>query len=303
MPSLRQLAATPVLEVGLVVCWSSGFIGGTLASATTSIYLVLFWRFLLATLLLLPFAARQIARMTAREAGLQIVLGGFAMFGYLATLITAIDQGVPAATAALITALQPLAAAALAGVVLAEAVSPRQWLGLLIGFAGVALAVSAGLDQAPLWGYGLTLLSMASIVTATLIARAQQRPAPLLPALTLQCAVSALLFLPLALADGRLVPEMTGAFAYAVAWFILFSTFAAYGLYWACLARTSATRVSSLIYLTPPVTTLWAYVMFGQPITSAAVAGFLVCLAGVRLVRARRMPGKTAVLPGSCPNP
>ncbi|MFC4350394.1 DMT family transporter [Fodinicurvata halophila] len=303
MPSLRTLAATPVLEVGLVICWSSGFIGGTLASATTSIYLVLFWRFLLISLLLLPLAGRGIARMAPRELALQALLGAFAMFGYLATLITAIDQGVPAGTAALIAALQPLATAALAGIVVSEPVSARQWLGLLIGFGGVALAVGGGLDQAPLWGYGLTLLSMASLVTATLIARRQPGPSPLLPSLTIQSAVAALLFLPLALADGTLLPEVTGSFAYAVLWFILFSTLGGYGLYWTCLARTSATRVSSLIYLTPPVTTLWAFVMFDQPITLGAVAGFLICLAGVRLAKARRMPGKTAVLPRSCPNP
>lgn len=300
MPSLRPLAATPVLEVGLVICWSSGFIGGTLASATTSIYLVLFWRFLLISLLLLPLAGRRIARMPAREIALQALLGAFAMFGYLATLITAIDQGVPAGTAALIAALQPLATAALAGIVVSEPVSARQWLGLLVGFGGVALAVSGGLDQAPLWGYGLTLLSMGSLVTATLIARRQPRSSPLLPSLTIQSAVAALLFLPLALMDGTLVPEATGSFAYAILWFILFSTLGGYGLYWACLARTSATRVSSLIYLTPPVTTLWAFVMFGQPITLAAVAGFLVCLVGVRLAKARQATAKPPLLPTTC---
>ena len=46
-------------------------------------------------------------------------------------------------------------------------------------------------------------------------------------------------------------------FIAAVAWFILFSTIGGYGLYWLCLRRSSATRVGSLIYLTPPVTMIW----------------------------------------------
>lgn len=291
MSTLRRLAATPLLEVGLVIAWSSGFIGGTLASATSSIFVVLFWRFLLAALVLVPLAAPHLPRMTCRQVALQALIGAFAMFGYLATLIAAIDIGVPPGTAALITALQPLATAALAGAVLDEPVSSRQWLGLLLGLGGVGVSVASDVDQAPAGGYGLALASMACIVTATLIAKSQRRPTPLLPALAVQCTTSAVLFLPLAALDGGLAPEGTLAFGYAVVWFVVFSTFAAYGLYWACLVRTSATRVSSLIYLTPPVTMIWAFAMFGEPITGGLVVGFLICLTGVWLARSRGASG------------
>jgi drug/metabolite transporter (DMT)-like permease len=80
-----------------------------------------------------------------------------------------------------------------------------------------------------------------------------------------------------------LATGITPAFAVAVLWQTVFATLGAYGLYWATLARTTATRVGSLIYMTPPVTALWAFAMFGQPITAAHVAGFVVCLAGVAL--------------------
>lgn len=280
-----RFAATPFLEAGLVIAWSSGFIGGTLASMTSSIFLVLFWRFFLAALVLIPLALPQLRRMEPRDIGLHGVIGSFAMFGYLATVIAAIDLGVPPGTAALIAALQPLATAALSGTVLGERVFLRQWVGLAVGLVGVSISVGGGLDQAPLGSYALALVSMACIVTATLIAKAKAGATPLLPALTVQCAVSAGLFLPLAVLDGGVVPDLTPEFGYAVIWFILFSTLAAYGLYWANLARTSATRVSSLIYLTPPVTTVWAFAMFGEPITVSIVAGFLVSLAGVWLAR------------------
>lgn len=287
LPRSNLLSAALVFEIGLVIAWSSGFIGGTLASMTSSIFLVLFWRFVVAALVLLPLAAPHLVRMHWRDIGVQALLGAFAMFGYLATVIAAIDLGVPPGTAALITALQPLATAALAGALLGERVIPRQWLGLAIGFAGVAVTVTGGLDQAPLGGYALALVGMACIVTATFIAKSQPRATPLLPALAIQCATSALLFSPLAALDGGLAPEITPEFGYAVTWFVFLSTLAAYGFYWACLARTSATRVSSLIYLTPPVTTIWAFIMFGDPITASAIAGFLLCLAGVWMARNR----------------
>lgn len=286
-----RFPVTPGLEAGLVVAWSSGFIGGSLASMTSSVFLVLFWRFLLAGLLLMVLAAPQLRRMTLSQVGRQGLIGAFAMFGFLATVIAAIDLGVPPGTAALVTALQPLATAALAGHFLGECTSGKQWTGLAIGLVGVAVTVAGALDRAPLRGYALALLSTAAIVTATLAAKAQTHPVPLLPALAIQCVTSAILFFPLAALDGGITPEMTQPFAYAVGWFILLSTFAGYGLYWACLARTSATRVASLIYLTPPVTTVWAFLMFGEPITLTAVAGLLLSMTGVWLARGNRGVG------------
>ena len=280
---LKNPAKTLILEVGLVIFWSSGFIGGVLASETTSIFLVLFWRFLITSLVLLPFVIPAIACASMQSLSRQALIGALAMFGYLATVLGAIDYGVPAGTAALIAALQPLATAALAGAFLNERVLNRQWLGLMVGFLGVAIAVSSGLGTAPLWAYGLAVVSMACLVVATLIAKARPTRLSLLPSLWIQTATATVLFLPLAQLDGRLQPENTANFAYAVLWFILLSTLGGYGLYWLCLARTSATRVSSLIYLTPPITSVWALVMFGEPLSLGACIGFLVCLAGIKL--------------------
>lgn len=267
----------------MTIFWSSGFIGGVLASQTDSLFLVLFWRFLITSVLLLPFVFQAIARASWQAIARQALIGSLAMFGYIATVLMAIDAGVPAGTAALIAALQPLTTAAFAGVFLNERVIIRQWLGLLVGFLGVTLAVGGGLGTAPLWAYGLAVVSMVCLVTATLIAKAGSNRLPTLPTLWVQTTTATVLFLPLAQIHGRLQPDMTAHFAYAVLWFIAFSTIGGYGLYWLCLARTSATRVSSLIYLTPPITSVWALVMFGETVSLGTCIGFLVCLAGIKL--------------------
>lgn len=283
-----------LLEAGLVLAWSSGFIGAKLAAETPSIFLVLFWRFAIVTALLLPLAAwRWRAAFSRRRVARQMLVGALAMFGYLAFGLKAIELGVSAGTAALISALQPLATAALAGPILGDVVRGRQWLGLAVGLGGLALAVGGGLGGAPLWASGLCLISVASLVAATLLAKAAPQPMPLVPALGIQGAVSALLFAPLAVFEGGLAPSPDAAFRDAVAWFVLFSTLGGYGLYWLCLRRSSATRVGTLIYLTPPVTMIWAAAMFGEPLTATAVGGFALCLIGVALAadgRARGAP-------------
>lgn len=43
--------------------------------------------------------------------------------------------------------------------------------------------------------------------------------------------------------------------------------FGGYALYWVCLRRSSATRVSTVLYLSPPITMLWAWAMFNEPLS------------------------------------
>ncbi|MFD9899449.1 DMT family transporter [Mesorhizobium sp. NPDC059025] len=274
------------LEAGLIVAWSSGFIGARFAADAGSVFLVLFWRFVIVSFVLLPLLIRAVRRgLTVKSLILQSVLGAFAMFGYLALGVKAIDLGVPAGTAALISALQPVATAALAGPILHERVNRLQWMGLALGLAGVSLAVGGSLGGASFLAYVLSAASTLSLVTATIVAKAMPDSTPLLPSLAIQSIVAALLFAPLALLEGGMAPVLDLRFIAAVAWFILFSTIGGYGLYWLCLRTSTATRVGSLIYLTPPVTMIWGWLMFSETITIAAVIGFVICIAGVFLTR------------------
>ena len=83
------------------------------------------------------------------------------------------EFGVSAGTTALIAALQPLMAAALAGPVLGEYVGRQQWAGLAVGIVGVALVVGGDVRvaEAPLWAYAMPFAGMAGLVAATLVER------------------------------------------------------------------------------------------------------------------------------------
>ncbi|MCR9212383.1 MAG: DMT family transporter [Proteobacteria bacterium] len=281
-----------MLETGLIICWSSGFIGAQLASSTPSVFLVLFWRFLLTAVVLVPFTYKICIALPKRDLVLQLVIGALAMFASLGFGVKAIDLGVPLGTAALITALQPLVTAALAGYFLKEKVRLLQWLGLVVGLLGVAYAVSGALGAASLLAYAFSFLGMLSIVAASLMTKYQDSSLPIVPTLGLQSGISALLFLPLALYDGSILPVIDSSFILAIVWFILLSTIGGYGFYWLCLHRTTATRVASLMYFTPAVTAVWGLLMFGQPITMHIIIGFAVCLVGVWLASTTRLAFK-----------
>lgn len=272
----------------LVICWSSGFIGAVLASHTESIFLVLMWRFVLASALLFPFLLTYLKKCYLPAIALQAMIGFFAMYGYLATGVKAIDVGVPTGTAALIASLQPLATATLAGLALHEPVSETQWLGLLIGLIGVAIAIGGGYSAAPIWGFALSFVSMLSIVAATLLTKRVGNNLPLLPTLAVHCLISAAMFFVTTFLQGSIIPELNRDFWFAVLWFVGFSTLGAYGFYWLCLRNSTAVRVASLIYFTPSVTMIWAWLMFGERVQVTAILGFLICIVGVVLASATR---------------
>ncbi|MES1153211.1 MAG: DMT family transporter [Dongia sp.] len=280
-----------ILQVGLVLAWSSGYVGAIIAADTDSIVRVLLWRFVCVALLFSPFLLQAIRRgITWRWCLLHGTIGVIGMFFCVGLGIESINLGLPAGTGALISALQPLAAAVLAGPILSERVSRAQWIGLAVGFIGVGCSVGglSGGDQ--LLGYLCSFVSMACMVAATLIAKARWTGADLPSALAFQTLVTAILFVPVAAYEGVLLPEASWHFTAAVAWAVVFSTLGGYGFYYLCLMRSGTVRTSSLIYLTPPVTLVWAWAMFGQPMSAYTILGLALCLVGVALARGERKP-------------
>ncbi|GJF05869.1 DMT family transporter [Pseudonocardia sp. D17] len=273
-------------SAALVVLWSAGFIGAVLGTRAAPADTLLAWRFVIAAAILVPVAAARGARLRLSSLRRQAPLGLLSQFAYLGCTVTAVGLGVPAGTTALIAALQPLVVAGLAGPVLGEHVTGRQRVGLLAGLGGVALVVGGDLhsDGVAWWAFLLPVAGMFAMAAGTVLTRRAGTHETPLESLTIQTATTAVLFTLVALVDGRLAPPADPMFWGAVAWVVVLPTFGGFGLYLYVLRRQGATRVSSLLYLTPPTTMIWAYLMFGQVPGLLAVPGIALAAAGVWLV-------------------
>lgn len=284
----RRAIPLLALEVGLVIVWSSGFIGMRFTLDHAPMFLVVFWRCLLVALLLLPWVMNELRRAAPAALLTQAAIGVLAMAGYLAGVGKGIELGVPAGLAALIADLLPIGTALLAALLWGQRQGRRVWAGLAIGLCGVLLAThdALSLGHTALWHYGLPLLGMLSLAIATLWTKRTPpgRQLGLLPTLWVHCTASALVFGIWTAIDGRLAPLPSLGFGISVVWTALLSTLGGYGLYWLCLRRTSPTRVASVLYLSPGVTLLWGALMFGEPLSWLMITGVCVSVVGVSMV-------------------
>ncbi|KSV92456.1 DMT family transporter [Sinorhizobium sp. GL28] len=282
-----------LLEAALVVSWSAGFVGIRFAIDHAPIFLILLWRSLVSGLLLLPFALTIGPKIRWKDAAPQMLFGALAMSGYLAGFALAISYGVPTGLVALIADMLPLAVAILSWPILGQALNPRQWLGSFIGLAGVLIASGSSVDlgDVPLWAYGLPVLGTLSLALATLLQK--RSPAGAMPvhqSLCIQCLSAAAIFALFAWHEGRVLPVLDPGFVGGILWLVFIATFGAWSLYYLALKKSSPARVTAILYLSPPVTMIWAFVMFAEPLSWAMAAGLTVSLIGIVIVARAQRP-------------
>jgi drug/metabolite transporter (DMT)-like permease len=281
------LAPAPLF---FVVLWSTGFIAAKYGLPYAPPLSFLIVRCLGAMLILLPLVLASRAPWPHGRILHVAVAGLLLQAGYLGGVWSAIKIGMPAGLSALIVGLQPILTAFAAPLV-GERVTPRQWLGLLLGLGGVGLVVYAkislnGLSPAAI---AYCVLALLAITSGTLY---QKRFCPQFDLRTgtlIQFTASALLLLPLAVVLEDFGPSLsnvhwTPQFVGALLWSILALSIGAIFLLFRLISRNDATRVTSLLYLTPPTTAVMAWLVFGEALSPLGLAGMAVAVMGVAFV-------------------
>ncbi len=271
-----------------VLLWSTGFIGAKFGLPYAEPLTFLLWRFVLVTALLLAVAwvTRAPWPATPVAVGHIAVAGLLLHAGYLAGVFGAIHHGVSAGVVALIAGLQPILTALAAGPLLGERVRARQWLGLILGLAGVVLVVQERVrfGSGSALGYALAVMALAAISAGTLYQKRFCSHMDLRSGGAIQFAAAALAMAAIAPFTESMVVHWTPAFLFALGWLVLVLSVGAIALLYLLIRRGEAARVSSLFYLVPPTTALMACAMFDERLTALALAGMAVTVVGVALV-------------------
>ncbi len=271
-----------------VLIWSTGFVVARLGMPHAPPFSFLAWRYGLSALL---FGAWIVLVRAAwpqdRAQFMHLAITGVLMHGaYLGGVWSAVKAGMGAGTAALIVGLQPvLTALWVSHRSATPAISRLQWLGLLLGLAGLVLVVGErlGAGQATPVNVAWALAALAGITAGTLYQKRWLKPCDVRTASFVQLLAALLVSLPLALLETEAMHWQRDLWL-AMGWSVVALTLGASSLLYLLIQRGAATQVSSLMYLVPPCTAMMAWLMFGEAITVWMLAGLVLTALGVWLV-------------------
>jgi drug/metabolite transporter (DMT)-like permease len=249
-------------------------------------------RFLLAAALVLGSSAlyralyRRPFRLTRRDVGVFALLGIANQAVYLGLSYIGI-RTVSSGLAALVISANPVLTAVLAALLLNDGMTVRKASGLLLGVAGVAFVVQsrlAGGAEDPV-GIGFMLAALVSLVGGTILYKKLAPTGDLWLGNGVQSLAAGLATLPFAIASesvADIVPSWR-LMASVVYLSLLVSIFA-YLLWFQLLNISGATAASSYHFLMPPLGMAFGWLLLGEHVAPADLAGIVPVAVGIYLV-------------------
>jgi drug/metabolite transporter (DMT)-like permease len=275
-----------------VLIWSTGFVVARLAMPHSPPFSFLSVRFALSALCFAVWIAlvRAPWPRTHSQWGHLAVTGVFMQAGYLGGVWAAIRGGVGAGTVALLVGLQPVLTALWLTMresrgTSAGRVPLPQWLGLLLGFAGLAFVVWPKLGSGEIAATNLVfaIVGLLGITIGTLYQKRFVEPCDVRSASAVQMLAALVVCAPLAwLEPGTM--DWHANLVVAMLWSVGVLTLGGSSLLYLLIHRGETTEVTSLFYLVPPCTALMAWALFGEAFTPSMMLGMVLTVAGVAIV-------------------
>jgi len=270
-----------------VAVWGAGYVATKIGLQYAPPFTFLSLRFAFGLLCLLPvvllwkprWPRNAVEWLHLAVAGLlmhAVQLGGSHYAQYL---------GMSAGVAALIIACQPLVTAVVASRWLHEHLRPRQWTGVAIGLAGVALVVWHKMDirEVTLGSLIGTLFGLGGVTAATLYQRRFSPRADLKAAAVVQFAASLAVLAPLAAGVEGFRVRWSGELAAAIAFLVIFASILGVSVLNYLMRHGAATRVAGMMYLPPVFAVVLEAALFGVVPSRLALAGIAVTCLGVAM--------------------
>ena len=287
---MKQPFNDALLAWYFVVVWGSGFIATKIGIQYAAPFTFLSLRFAFGILCLIPLVLwlKPAWPRTLHE-WMHIVVAGLLMHAiHLSGSHYAQYLGMSAGIAAVILALQPLATAFIARGS-GDRVTARQWLGIALGFAGVALIVWHKIDiRAVSVGSLIAVLTgLAALTAGTLYQRKFCPTVDLRSGALIQFVISLAVVAPLSFAFESAKVQWVWPLIGAIAFLVIGASILAVNALHTLMRHGEATRVTSMLYLPPIFAVAMEYLVFGVIPTAISVVGIAVTSIGVALAMRR----------------
>ena len=296
-----------LLFAAMAVLWGMPYLFIKEAVDSFSPAAVVCIRTLGAALLLLPFALRRgVLRPALRKWRWVLLFALLEMAGPFVLLAHA-EQTLPSGITGLLVATVPLFAALVAFTRGDRtALRPARLIGLVVGFAGVAVIVAGpglSLGSGPLGilAIGEVMLVAVCYAIAPFVVSRHLRDVPALGSVTLSLLMVGLAYLPIALLTTHAAPTVRSVVS--VAALTVLCTAVAFLAFFALIGEVGPARAPLFTYVNPIVAILLGVVVLSEPLGIGLLAGFPLVLLGCWLAATggsfRRRPAEPPpVAPG-----
>ena len=201
---------------------------------------------------------------------------------YLGGCWFALSKGTPAGIVALIVTLQPILTSSLAGPILGEVVTWRQWAGILLGFGGTLIVL--GIDTfgtLPSIGLVASFIALIAITAGTLWQKKLSMDMPLsVNNIYQSLSASIFLFILSFFVENPFI-NFTPNFLLAMGWQIIAVSFGAFTILMFLIKIGSASKTSTLFFLIPPVSAVMAWLFVEETLTIFDAIGLAIASVGV----------------------
>jgi len=279
-----------VFPLGFVILWSSAFVTTKPIIDNSDPFAALSFRFFFVALGFFLFAILTKQKILANNKDLlQSILSGVLFHGvYLGGVFYSVSIGMPTSIAALIVTLQPILTNALAGKFLGEAVSLKQWIGVMLGFFGAALVLGVDIGTSlPVIGVIASFIALLAITTSTLWQKKIGANLPLSVNNMYQAIGGCLFHLIIIIIFTDPYINFTSTFLIAMSHQIFLVSFGAFTILMFLIKNNSASKTVSIFFLIPPTTAIMAWLFLNEVLTNLDLIGFAVATFGVYIATRR----------------
>jgi len=267
-----------------IILWSSAFVTTKPIIDNSDPFAALAFRFFVVAFGFYIFSIYTKQKILTNSKNLfQSLFSGVLFHGvYLGGVFYSVSIGMPTGIAALIVTLQPILTNALAGKILGEKVTFKQWIGVILGFIGAALVLGFDIGSSlPVLGVIASFVALLAITTSTFWQKKISNNLPLSVSNMYQAIGGCSFHIIIILIFSEPYINFTSTFLIAMSHQIFLVSFGAFTILMFLIKNNSASKTVSIFFLIPPTTAIMAWLFLNEKLNNLDLIGFAVATLGV----------------------
>jgi len=267
-----------------ILLWSSAFITTKPIIDNSDPFSALSFIFFIVALVFFIFSILTKKKIIGQKKHLiHSIFSGVLFHGfYLGGVFFSVSKGLPTGIAALIVTLQPILTNALAGPVLKEKVTWKQWVGVVLGFIGAALVLGFDIGKTlPTIGILSAFIALLAITSSTLWQKKLSNNLPLSVSNMYQAIGGCLFHLIIIFLFVDPYINFSKTFIIAMSHQIFLVSFGAFTILMYLIKHNSASKTVTIFFLIPATSASMAWLFLNEALSVYDIIGFVIASLGV----------------------